>query len=54
LSRLYNFNQETLTLPAFGVKLELNLPTGVKSAGVDLAVKGLVTKSFDRLSLHIQ
>jgi hypothetical protein len=53
VSGLYNLNQETLTLPAFGVKLELNLPTGVDSAGVDVEVKGLVTKSFDRLSLHL-
>jgi outer membrane putative beta-barrel porin/alpha-amylase len=53
VSGLYNLNQETLTLPAFGVKLELNLPTGVDSAGVDVEVKGLVTKSFDRLSLYL-
>jgi hypothetical protein len=53
VSGLYNFNQETLTLPAFGLKLALNLPTGVDSSGVDVEVKGLVTKSFDRLSLHL-
>jgi len=29
LSGLYNFNQETLWLPAFGAKLTVNLPTGV-------------------------
>lgn len=52
VSGLYNFNQETLTLPAFGVKLTLNVPTGVDSSGVDVEMKGLVTKSFDRLSLH--
>jgi hypothetical protein len=54
VSGLYNFTQETLTLPAFGVKLELNLPTGVESAGIDMDLKGLVTKSFDRLSLHLK
>jgi Putative MetA-pathway of phenol degradation len=53
LSALYNFNQETLTLPALGVKLEVNLPTGVKSNGVEVEVKGIVTKSVDRLSLHL-
>jgi Putative MetA-pathway of phenol degradation len=53
VSGQYNFNQETLTLPAFGLKLALNLPTGVDSAGVDVEVKGLLTKSFDRLSLHL-
>jgi hypothetical protein len=52
LSGLYNFNQETLKLPAFGAKLTLNLPTGIDSSGVDVEVKGLITKSFDRLSLH--
>ena len=52
LSGLYNFNQETLKLPAFGAKLTLNLPSGIDSSGVDVEVKGLVTKPFDRLSLH--
>jgi hypothetical protein len=52
VSGLYNFNQETLSLPAFGAKLSVNLPTGVDSSGVDVEVKGLVTKSFDHLSLH--
>jgi hypothetical protein len=52
LSGLYNFNQETLRLPAFGVKVSLNVPTGIDSSGVDVEVKALVTKSFDRLSLH--
>jgi len=45
LSGLYNFNQETLTLPALGIRLTLNFPTGVDSAGVDVKVKGLLTKS---------
>ncbi len=53
LSALYNLNQETLTLPAFGVKLTVNLPTGVESSGVDVELKGIVTKSFDRLSGHL-
>lgn len=52
VSGLYNFNQETLTLPAFGLKLTLNFPTGVGSSGTDVELKGLITKSFDRLSLH--
>ncbi len=53
LSALYNFNQETLSLPASGLKLTVNLPTGVDSSGVDVEVKGLVTKSVGRLSLHL-
>jgi hypothetical protein len=52
LTGLYNFNQETLTLPAFGLKTSLNLPTGVRSSGVDFQLKGLLTKSFRRLSTH--
>jgi hypothetical protein len=52
LGGLYNFNQETLALPAFGFEAVLNLPSGVDSSGLDARVKGLVTKSFDRLSLH--
>lgn len=52
LSSLYNFNQETLSQPAFGLRGSLNVPTGVRSAGVDFELKGLVTKSFNRWSLH--
>ncbi len=53
LSALYNFNQETLSLPAFGVGLELGLPTGVDSSGADVELKGIVTRSFDRLAVHV-
>jgi hypothetical protein len=53
LSALYNLNQETLTLPAFGVKLGVTVPTGVDSSGVDVELTGIVTKSVDRLSLHV-
>jgi hypothetical protein len=53
LSALYNVNQETLTLPAFGLKLTMNFPTGVDSSGVDVEVKGIVTRSVGRLSLHL-
>ena len=53
LSGLYNFNQETLWFPAFGAKLTVNLPTGVKSSGVDVELKGLITKSVDRVSVHL-
>jgi hypothetical protein len=52
IGALYNLNQETLVMPAFGVKLEVELPTGVGSKGVDIEVKGIVTKSFERLSVH--
>jgi hypothetical protein len=45
LSGLYNFNQETLSIPALAVKFDVNLPTGVNSKGVDVELKGIVTKS---------
>jgi len=53
LSALYNFNQETLTLPAFAVKLSLDAPTGVDAHGFSVEPKGIVTKSIERLSLHL-
>jgi len=51
-SALYNFNQETLSLPALGVKLGIDAPTGIESRGFAVELKGIVTKSFDRLSIH--
>jgi len=53
LSALYNFNQETLNLPAFAVKLGLDAPTGVDAHGFGVEAKGIVTKSLERLSLHL-
>lgn len=52
LSGLYNFNQETLSLPAISVKASAKFPTGVGSRGVDFEAMGIVTKSIERLSLH--
>jgi Putative MetA-pathway of phenol degradation len=52
LSALYNFNQETISVPAFGLKLGLDVPTGVDSKGFGVEVKGIITKSIERLSLH--
>jgi hypothetical protein len=52
VAALYNVNRETLVMPAFGVKLEVNVPTGVDARGVALELKGIVTKSVERLSFH--
>jgi hypothetical protein len=52
LEALYNFNQET-SLPAFAIKGELNLPSGVDSSGVDGEIMGILTKSFGNVSLHL-
>ena len=53
LGVLYNFNTETLNLPALAVRVEANLPTGVNSQGVDTQVTGILTRSFGRLRAHL-
>jgi hypothetical protein len=52
LSAHYNLNQETISLPAFGLKAAVGFPTGVDARGVTFEVKGIITKSIERLSLH--
>jgi hypothetical protein len=53
LGALYNFNTETLSLPALAVKLDLEFPTGVRSKGVDGALNGILTRSFGRWRTHL-
>jgi hypothetical protein len=53
LGLLYNFNTETLQLPAFAVRIGTELPTGVNSKGVDTQLTGIVTRSFGRLRAHL-
>ncbi len=53
VSVLYNFNAETLNLPAFAVRAEVDLPTGVNSQGVDTQVTGILTRSFGRFRAHL-
>jgi outer membrane putative beta-barrel porin/alpha-amylase len=53
LGALYNFNTETLTLLALAVKFDLELPTGVRSKGVDGALTGILTRSFGRWRTHL-
>ena len=53
LGVLYNFNTETLQWPAFAVRVEADLPTGVNSRGVDSQVTGILTRSFGRLRAHL-
>jgi hypothetical protein len=50
---LYNFNTETLSLPAFAIRAEADLPTGVNSRGVDTQLTGILTRSFGRLRVHL-
>lgn len=53
LGVLYNLNTETITLPAFAVRVETDLPTGVNSRGVDTQMTGILTRSFGRLRAHL-
>ncbi len=53
LGVLYNFNTETLNLPALAVRVEADLPTGVNSKGVDTQLTGILTRSFGRLRVHL-
>jgi hypothetical protein len=50
---LYNFNQETMRLPAFAAKLSVDFPTGVRSRGVDAELKGIMTRSFGQMRTHL-
>ncbi len=53
LGLLYNFNTETIALPAFALRVETDFPTGVNSKGVDTQLTGIVTRSFGRLRAHL-
>ncbi len=53
LGLLYNFNTETIQLPAFAARVEVDLPTGVNSKGVDTQLTGILTRSFGRLRTHL-
>jgi hypothetical protein len=50
---LYNFNTETIMLPALALRVEADFPTGVNSRGVDTEVTGIMTRSFGRLRTHL-
>src|SRR5215475_1100550 len=50
---LYNFNQETLHVPALAVKLGLDFPTGVRSQGVNTKLTGIMTRSFGPARAHV-
>jgi hypothetical protein len=53
LGVLYNFNTETVGVPAFAVRVEADLPAGVNSQGVDTQMTGIMTRSFGRLRAHL-
>lgn len=53
IGALYNFNTETVQLPAFAARVEVGLPTGVNSRGVDTELTGVMTRSFGRWRTHV-
>jgi hypothetical protein len=53
VAALYNFNAETLAVPAFAARVEVGLPTGVRSKGIDTELTGVVTRSFGRWRTHV-
>jgi len=53
LGVLYNFNTETVDVPAFALRVELGFPTGVRSRGLDSEVTGVMTRSFGRWRTHV-
>ncbi len=50
---LYNFNTETLNLPAFAARVQLGFPTGVNAKGVDTALTGVMTRSYGQWRVHL-
>ena len=53
VAALYNFNTETIALPAFAGRVEVAFPTGVNARGVDAELDGVMTRSFGRLRAHV-
>ncbi len=49
---LYNFNVETLTLPAFAFKVDFLLPFGNDSQGIDLDLVAIATKGIGQSRFH--
>ena len=53
VAALYNFNTETLAVPAFAARVEVGFPTGVRSKGIDTELTGVMTRSFGRWRTHV-
>jgi len=51
---LYNFNTESLVLPALSVRTDVTFPVGsLGGSDTHVTVKGIVTRSFGRTRLHL-
>ncbi len=53
LEGLYNFNVETQFLPAMALKLEVSVPGGSDSQGLDLELMGIATKGWGANRFHV-
>ena len=53
VATLYNFNAETIKVPAFAARVEVGFPTGVRSRGIDTELTGVMTRSFGRWRTHL-
>lgn len=50
----HNFNRETQSSPAFGVRADLDLPTGRDARGIDGRLRGIASRKFGRYGrLHL-
>lgn len=52
LGALYNFNTESLRVPAFALAAQAAFPTGINSNGVDTTLKFIATKTLGSYSLQ--
>ena len=50
---LYNFNTETLQVPAFAARVGLDFPTGVNAQGINTSLTGVMTRSFGQWRTHL-
>jgi hypothetical protein len=51
---LYNFNTESLVLPAFSLRTDVTFPVGsLGGSDTHVTVKGISTRSFGRTRLHL-
>lgn len=53
LGALYNFNTETLSVPAMAIKAELEVVGGAQPRGVDASAAAIVTRTFGRWRTHL-
>ncbi len=47
IGALYNFNQESLSLPAFAIAGHVDAPSGEDSEGLDTTIKFIMTRTLD-------